>query len=97
MIQKSIKYLLTIINKYVSNKNKDDVQWTDIGIYLISIPLNSEAKLLVLNLKENWKREWVISPAPRVDKNIVPNNENENKKEHKHDHSPTEHEETVEH
>lgn len=28
MIQKSIKYLLTIINKYVNNKNKDDVQCT---------------------------------------------------------------------
>lgn len=87
MIQKSIKYLLTIINKYVNNKNKDDVQWTDIGIYLVSIPLNSEAKLLVLNLRENWKREWVISPAPRVDKSIVSNNENENNKENKHDYS----------
>lgn len=73
MIQKSIKYLLTIINKYVNNKNKDDVQWTDIGnIYLVSISLNSEAKLLVLNLRENWKREWVITPAPRVDKNYCP-------------------------
>lgn len=78
MIQKSIKYLLTIINKYVNNKNKDDVQWTDIGIYLVSISLNSEAKLLMVNLKE--KREWVISPAPRVDRNIVPNNENKNNK-----------------